>query len=246
MIKGMGSGGGKREFTVVRNFLAAKEKHLQRPECFSFLSTDEGLSIKTGEKISLKRKAENNYNPSKRVKSKEGASSWQDGKSKFEYLLDAVAFFTAYEEDYLQKRIDELDGLPREFQEKIQELNGCEVKFVTQKKLFKTDLNPQHARLSIPPAKIANRFLTPTEESSLNERRGKHKRLSGMPVMVLDPSLREYNMCFKKWETERSYVYNLTRGWNQILHHNDLKLGDMLQLWSFRISFWLCFTLVKM
>ncbi|KAG5023886.1 hypothetical protein JHK82_019780 [Glycine max] len=45
-----------------------------------------------------------------------------------------------------------------------------------------------------------------------------------MSVMVLDPSLREYNMCFKKWETERSYVYNLTRGWNQILHHNDLKL----------------------
>ncbi|KRH73750.1 hypothetical protein GLYMA_02G291400v4 [Glycine max] len=222
----MGSGGGKREFTVVRNFLAAKEKHLQRPECFSFLSTDEGLSIKTGEKISLKRKAENNYNPSKRVKSKEGASSWQD-------------------EDYLQKRIDELDGLPREFQEKIQELNGCEVKFVTQKKLFKTDLNPQHARLSIPPAKIANRFLTPTEESSLNERRGKHKRLSGMPVMVLDPSLREYNMCFKKWEMTKSYVYNLTMGWNQIVGDNHLKLGDTLHLWSFRLSSQLCFALVK-
>ncbi|KAH1062685.1 hypothetical protein GYH30_005573 [Glycine max] len=222
----MGSGGGKREFTVVRNFLAAKEKHLQRPECFSFLSTDEGLSIETGEKISLKRKAENNYNPSKRVKSKEGASSWRD-------------------EDYLQKRIDELDGLPREFQEKIQELNGCEVKFVTQKKLFKTDLNPQHARLSIPPAKIANRFLTPTEESSLNERRGKHKRLSGMPVMVLDPSLREYNMCFKKWEMTKSYVYNLTMGWNQIVGDNHLKLGDTLHLWSFRLSSQLCFALVK-
>ena len=117
---------------------------------------------------------------------------------------------------------------------------------VMQKKLFNIDLNPQQAHLSIPPTKIANKFLTQTEEPSLDERWGKNKRLSGMSVMVLDPSVREYNMCFKKWETERSYVYNLTRGWNQILHHNDLKLGDMLQLWSFRISFWLCFTLVKM
>lgn len=116
---------------------------------------------------------------------------------------------------------------------------------VMQKKLFNIDLNPQQAHLSIPPTKIANKFLTQTEEPSLDERWGKNKRLSGMSVMVLDPSLREYNMCFKKWEMTKSYVYNLTMGWNQIVGDNHLKLGDTLHLWSFRLSSQLCFALVK-
>lgn len=84
----MGSGGGKKELghgedssasiplkTVVRDFLAAKEKHLRHPECFSFLSMDEGLSIEIGDNWkSLKRKAEkeleNNYNPQRELKAR--------------------------------------------------------------------------------------------------------------------------------------------------------------------------------
>ncbi|TKY57297.1 putative B3 domain-containing protein [Spatholobus suberectus] len=289
MEKKNSSGGGKKEFgngedlasiILSMNSLEFLAKEKQVHEYLSSLSMNEGLSMEIGEK-SLKRKAkkrETNYNPSKRVKSEEGSNSSnsedlrelglaegvnlpQRGKSRFDYLLEAVSIFSAYEEHCLQQsklvrnkrnvgdeqeHPHEPDELPREFKEKIRELNGCEVKFVMEKKLFMTDLNPNNGRFSIPPSKIANNFLTQTEESSLNERLGRNKRLAGMPVFVLDPSLTEHNMCFKKWAMERGCVYNLTKGWNQIVLHNDLKLDDKLQLWSFRVSSQLCFALVKL
>ncbi|CAJ1971402.1 unnamed protein product [Sphenostylis stenocarpa] len=291
--------------TVVREFLAAKEKHFHA-EYFSFLSADEDLSMEMDER-GLKRKAEevSNYNPSKRIKNEEGCNSnhgddvqklsltkrvslfqrcnkeeetnynprkrikseegCSNSRSKFEYLVDAVSLFSVYEEerDLLKNRHDLIRNggsvdtekeqpresgklLPREFREKIQELNGREVNFVTEKKLFDTDLNPQNARLSIPPGKIVNRFLSESEELSLNERMRESKRLGGVWVSVLDPGLKEYKMCLKKWRMEKSYVYNLTKGWNQMVRGNDLKLHDTLQLWSFRVSSQLCFALVKM
>ncbi|ESW13415.1 hypothetical protein PHAVU_008G194000, partial [Phaseolus vulgaris] len=190
---------------------------------------------------------ETNQNPHKRIKSKEGYSN---SKSIFEYLLEAVSLFSEYEEEQNSlKNMHELRNnatlLPRQFQEKIQELNGSEVKFVTEKKLFSTDLNPKHARLSIPPTKIANRFLSETEESSLNECIKENGRLAGLSVTVLDPSLNECKMCLKKWKMERSYIYNLTKGWNQIVRHNHLQLHHTLHLWSFRVSSHLCFALVR-
>ncbi|KAG4952958.1 B3 domain-containing protein [Glycine soja] len=131
------------------------------------------------------------------------------------------------------------DELPSPFKEKIQEMKGCEVKLVMQKKLYESDLNPNqnHACFSI---KIANNFLTQKEESFLEE----NKMLAGMHVIVLDPSLRDCNMCFMKGS--RSCFYNLTNGWNQIVLQNDLKLHDILQLWSFRVSSCLWFALVKL
>lgn len=131
------------------------------------------------------------------------------------------------------------NNMPRPFKENIKELNGCEVKLVMQKKLYESDLNPNqnHACFSI---KIANNFLTQKEESFLEE----NKMLAGMHVIVLDPSLRDCNMCFMKGS--RSCFYNLTNGWNQIVLQNDLKLHDILQLWSFRVSSYLWFALVKL
>ncbi|KAK7372037.1 hypothetical protein VNO80_05405 [Phaseolus coccineus] len=206
------------------------------------------------------KEEESNHYPRKRIKIDEGCSN---SKSMFDYLLEAVSLFSAYEEEQNSlKSMHELRNnatvddeeeeghesgelLPREFQEKIQELNGCEVKFVTEKKLFSTDLNPKHARLSIPPTKIANKFLSETEESSLNESIKENGRLAGLSVTVLDPSLKEYKMCLKKWKMEKSSIYNLTKGWNQIVSQNHLQLHHTLQLWSFRVSSQLCFALVK-
>jgi len=193
----------------------------------------------------------------KRIESGEGCSN---SKSKFEYLLEAVSYFSAYEEEqdslenmHASVSVDneEEEGhelgelLPREFQERIQELNGSDVKFVMEKNLFSTDLNPKHARLSIPPAQITNKFLSESEESLLNECIKENGRLAGLSVTVLDPSLNEYTMCLKKWNMEKSYVYNLTKGWNQIVRQNHLQLNHKLQLWSFRISSHLCFAFVK-
>jgi len=213
-----------------------------------------GLTERIGIFQHCDKEEEINDNP---PKSGEGCSN---SKSKFEYLLEAVSYFSAYEEGqnslenmHASVRVDneEEEGhesgelLPREFQEKIEELNGSDVKFVMEKNLFSTDLNPKHARLSIPPAQIANKFLSESEESSLNEGIKENGRLAGLSVTVLDPSLNQYTMCLKKWNMEKSYVYNLTKGWNQIVRQNHLQLNHKLQLWSFRISSRLCFAFVR-
>ncbi|KAJ1377437.1 hypothetical protein SESBI_48892 [Sesbania bispinosa] len=148
--------------------------------------------------------------------------------------------------------LDQPVGLPMTFQEKIQEMEGREVKLVIQKQLFKSDLNSNNGRFSIPIQQIrhdARDFLTETDEFCLKERKGegKNQRLVGFPVAVLDPSLKLYNMCFKKWKMEHTEVYNITSGWNELLRNNCLKAKDTVQLWSFRSnSNQLCFALVKL
>nr|KYP73409.1 B3 domain-containing protein At3g25182 family [Cajanus cajan] len=159
--------------------------------------------------------------------------------------------FSRYEEDCLRNKKREKSEsqpreLPRMFKEKIKELNGCEEKFVMQKELFKSDISLNNARFSIPPKKLVDKFLTETEESFLDVREEENKTVPSIPVLVLDPSLREYNLLFKKWDMMRSSVYNLATGWNQILHHNNFKVDDTMQLWSFRVSSQLCFALVKL
>ncbi|XP_047178827.1 uncharacterized protein LOC124845724, partial [Vigna umbellata] len=178
---------GKTMKTVFSDFLGREDKH--------------EFSMEMSER-SLKRKGkevESNDKASKRMKTKVGCSK---DKSKLEYLLEAVSLFSAYEEERnlpdnrhdLRNSEEEGHLLPREFQEKIKELNGSEIKFVIEKTLFSTDLDPKHARLSIPPSKIANKFLSETEESSLDECIKENGRLVGLPVTVLDPSLKEYKM----------------------------------------------------
>ncbi|QCE01710.1 hypothetical protein DEO72_LG7g3009 [Vigna unguiculata] len=227
--------------------------------CSSRSNNDDLFRFRSTKRVShFSHFQQSDDNPPKIMKKEKGCS---DKKSKFEYLLDAVSLFSAYEEEQQKNKHDlrnnesvgnEEEGhesddalLPREFQEKIEELNGSEVKFVIEKTLFSTDVNPKHARLSIPPSKIANKFLSETEESSLNESIKENGRLVGLPVTVLDPSLNEYKMCLKKWNMEKTCIYNLTKGWNQIVRQNHLELHHTLHLWSFRVSSRLCFAIVK-
>ncbi|KOM46509.1 hypothetical protein LR48_Vigan07g021300 [Vigna angularis] len=187
---------GKTIKNVFSDFLGREDKH--------------EFSIEMGER-SLKRKGKE-----KRMKTKVGCNN---DKSKFEYLLEAVSLFSAYEEErnlpdnrHGLRNSETVDSeeeghlLPREFLEKIKELNGSEIKFVIEKTLFSTDLDPKHARLSIPPSKIANKFLSETEESSLDECIKENGRLVGLLVTVLDPSLKEYKMCLKKWYGEKLHL----------------------------------------
>ncbi|TKY57295.1 B3 domain-containing protein [Spatholobus suberectus] len=216
--KESGNGGDLTDIRLRKFFCEFLAWEQQRnPKLFSFLKMEDSEILE-----SIKRK----------LRREEGTS--MEGTSSGDNVGDE------------QEQPHESHGLPREVKEKIQESNGCEVKFVTQKKLSKTDVNRSNGRLSIPPSKIVNNFLTQAEESSLDKRFGENQRLAGMPVFVLDPSLTEYNMCLKKWSMERSYVYNLTKGWNQIVRDNDLKPNDTLQLWSFRVSSQLRFALVKL
>ncbi|KAJ1429741.1 hypothetical protein SESBI_08144 [Sesbania bispinosa] len=124
-------------------------------------------------------------------------------------------------------------GLPMALQDKIQQMEGREVRF------------------SIPIQQIqhdARDFLTERGELYLTVREGEGKiqKLVGFLVSVLDPSLKLYNMCFKKWKMEHTEVHNITSGWNNLVRNNSLKANDTVQLWFFRSNNnHMCFALVK-
>ncbi|KAJ7950568.1 B3 domain-containing protein [Quillaja saponaria] len=101
--------------------------------------------------------------------------------------------------------------LPVEFRTKIEELGGSEIKLVIQKELFGTDLNRNNGRFSIPQTQILAGFLTESEMAFLDQRqRNNQGRLCGLDVLVLDPSLVEFNLHLKKRKMEKTDVYNLT------------------------------------
>lgn len=233
------------------------------PFMLSFLSEENIVNLNW-----LKRKAnkqEINYNPSKKVQKDvassshanmlpnsgftEGAnSSQQRSKSKLEEkrMKNDDKKGKRKVGDDEKEQPDEAVELSREFMEKIEELNGSEVKFVLQKDLSKSDLEKNQGRLSIPPSKIVNKFLTENEKSLMDEREGINDRFVGKNVLVLDPCLRVCEMCFKKWPMTRSFLYCLTKTWNDTAINNNLKVNDTLQIWSFRINSQLCFALVKL
>lgn len=143
--------------------------------------------------------------------------------------------------------VQEQTKLPATFKEKIEQMEGSDVKLVIQKRLTESDLNPNSGRLSIPKGKIQEKnFLTQLEESSLDVREGKKKRILGMHVSVLCPNLKlSNNLCFKKWAMKTTKVYNITHGWSNLASENLLHVNNMVQLWSFRIHHKLYFALIK-
>lgn len=147
-------------------------------------------------------------------------------------------------------QMQEQPNLPTAFKELIEKMEGGEVKLVIQKELTDTDLKPNNGRFSIPRQKTQEKnFLTPSEESLLDVREGKNKRLLGMSMSVLGPNLKLYdNMWFKKWEMKTTNVYNITHGWNKLVKENLLQARDKVQLWSFRnrTHHQLSFALVKL
>ena len=66
-----------------------------------------------------------------------------------------------------------------------------------------------------------------------------------MEVPLLDPSLNEKTLTFKRWRMGKCSTYVLTTMWNLVAKNNQLKIDDVVQLWSFRVESSLCFALVK-
>ena len=66
-----------------------------------------------------------------------------------------------------------------------------------------------------------------------------------MKVSLLDPSLKETPLTFKRWRMGKCLTYVLTTMWNLVAKNNQLKIDDVVQLWSFRVESSLCFALVK-
>ncbi|KAK4263202.1 hypothetical protein QN277_028650 [Acacia crassicarpa] len=75
----------------------------------------------------------------------------------------------------------------------------------------------------------------------------KTNKFKGIPVLVLDPNLKEFNLVLKRWEMSNSITYNLTHRWYDVVKCNNFQVGDVVQLWSFRrLSDQLGFAIVKL
>ncbi|KAB1226901.1 hypothetical protein CJ030_MR1G005823 [Morella rubra] len=124
--------------------------------------------------------------------------------------------------------------LPEEFKHRIQELAGTEVTMVIQKTLTKTDLKKENSRLSMPFGQIKVDFLREGEKHNLGQGRT-------MEVPFLETSQAVDKMILKQWNMPKdsgntSSIYALRTYWNDVVRNNELKPGNVVQIWSFRVG----------
>ncbi|KAK8592921.1 hypothetical protein V6N13_043450 [Hibiscus sabdariffa] len=135
--------------------------------------------------------------------------------------------------------------LPETFKGKIKGMEGSEVKFIIQKRLYSTDLSKHHGRLSVPQNKVKAKFISSEEKKVLEG--GSNQ---GIEALIIEPCLRRKEVSLKRWEMKKqtgkpsSVVYAITRGWNSVAEDNELKQGHLIQIGSFRANSKLCFALV--
>ncbi|XP_027120564.1 B3 domain-containing protein At1g05920-like [Coffea arabica] len=114
---------------------------------------------------------------------------------------------------------------------------------VIEKRLFPSDVSAKLHRLSIPVKQVANHeFLTEGERKRFNNGNKQEK----IDAILVEPSLSESKIRFKKWYIHDSGMYILTSGWNDVVERNGLKQGTLVQLWSFRKESQLYFALIRL
>ena len=118
----------------------------------------------------------------------------------------------------------------------IRDFDVSTVVFVIQKSLFQTDLEKGENRLSMTLKQIASGDFLTEEEKRTMARRRPHKRLEGIEVDFIEPDkeLRKTEMMLKKWDSKNSSSYVLSRNWHKVAQRNELKVGDIVQIWFFR------------
>ncbi|KAL6584012.1 hypothetical protein OROMI_003301 [Orobanche minor] len=128
--------------------------------------------------------------------------------------------------------------LPEEFKDRIVEIGGSleSVVLIIEKRLFITDVSSTHCRLSVPHSQVENKFLKSHEKYQL-------KLGEGIQSSLLQPSLKECEITFTSWNSNKTYV--LLNNWNAVRHDNRLMAGMTIQLWAFRRNSKLCFALLS-
>ena len=136
--------------------------------------------------------------------------------------------------------------MAKEFKNIIMAKNGSDVKLVIQKKLYKTDMLGRFARLSIPKGQMIAEFLSEEEQMTLQQKKEDGVHYKGMEVQLIQPSLKECSISLKKWQQGGNNSYMLSSPWNKIAENNGLEVGDIIQLWSFRVDHSPCLILIKL
>ncbi|KAJ4981689.1 hypothetical protein NE237_032526 [Protea cynaroides] len=124
--------------------------------------------------------------------------------------------------------------MPRELLNAIHEHGGDDVMWVIEKTLTATDVSSHQNRLSIPENKIGSeKFLTDAER-----RQALQKKIP-VDVLVLGIGFRKpelWSLIFKKWRMNKSGIYVLIKNWGKLVVDSNLHMGDIVQIWSFRVS----------
>ncbi|KAL5567035.1 hypothetical protein UlMin_030199 [Ulmus minor] len=123
-----------------------------------------------------------------------------------------------------------------------------DAKLVIQKRLYASDLNQLQNRLSIPIKQIrCNNFLNEEEKRTLDEMEENGKNCKGIDVIFIEPCFEKTRMVLKKWRYTNSSSYALNNNWIHIAKKNNMKEGDIVQVWFFRnCNDKLCFALVNL
>ncbi|KAG5562998.1 hypothetical protein RHGRI_005666 [Rhododendron griersonianum] len=132
--------------------------------------------------------------------------------------------------------------LPAEFQERIRNLGGTEATLVIQKELTTTDMSTDHTRLSLPRGKLKDKeFLD--KAFSATGRNG--KGVANMAARLIAENGKEHEIDIRQWNMNKG-IYNLVKGWNEVVDEHKLCAKWVVQLWSFRVKGNLWFALVKL
>ncbi|KAL1315052.1 hypothetical protein AAHE18_16G231800 [Arachis hypogaea] len=133
----------------------------------------------------------------------------------------------------------DIPELPEIFKAIIASLGGFDVTFVMQRKLTKTDLEPNNSRLAMPEKQINEecKFLAHKDAEILRilEARDGKGRLIGMQVGLIEPSGEVcHDQVLKKWNMTSASTYNLaSSSWCDIARRNHLRKDHILNIWCF-------------
>ncbi|KAI9107219.1 hypothetical protein K1719_021828 [Acacia pycnantha] len=132
--------------------------------------------------------------------------------------------------------------LPEEFQTKIIEKCGelwlNQLTHIYHKKLFKTDLNRQHCRISMPLSEMKSFAFLEDEEITLLREGGAIR----VPVIhkPMDNPPTELTITFKQWDLhkndnkEPNAQYVLNGGWYTIVTEDKFEANQTVDIWAFR------------
>ncbi|XP_031373301.1 putative B3 domain-containing protein At3g49610 [Punica granatum] len=143
--------------------------------------------------------------------------------------------------------------LPQDVRNSIEGSGGTDILLVCEKYLTASDVKKEESRLLMPESVIkSSSFLNDQERELLKTRVGNTNKMREIPVKLLEPTLTSCDLGLRRWEMRKNggksstVSYVLARGWNGVVARNDLKKGDLVQVWSFRVGLELGLALIAM
>ncbi|WZZ20204.1 B3 domain-containing protein At1g05920 [Brassica rapa] len=120
---------------------------------------------------------------------------------------------------------------------------------LAEKPLDLDDVDPEQNRLSIPFQTLKrNDFLTCDEGMILGDERINNEGRIGVAACLVDQRNKQWKMVLKKWvrvsdsgKVLQSFL--LSGAWSDVVEANELRDGDNISLWSFRLNGFLFFAL---